>query len=376
MGNPLRLAIPVMTQYEGEIKAFLAAKKRLEEASAGTKLPLEVGVFLYYTDKAITPEVRVKQRANQRLYKLPIFHAQAPIYQHNSLAFAEEEAARFPDRASMLEATIEQAAWMRDLGPQTPFSEALSVETHPGVIVYPDFNPSDPTDTNRPSTYSIQDFLEKRDRLLEIMKARYAALKERGALEGVAFGIENCHAVVLEPDRWAGNKPRFNYTPFGDIASLRHMAGVSPENAEQGRYLVFDIAHQATARDAPDAFRRNDTPKNLAHLLNIYDVQTPEEFLRRFGDIPTKLGDANTIQLSNVTGLGVHLGATPELEKRWGKDGTFKGVLTRDEMRGAIEHARAHGIPLALELDYDIKKIPTNQFVEVDKFLASLYRDE
>jgi hypothetical protein len=64
----------------------------------------------------------------------------------------------------------------------------------------------------------------------------------------------------------------------------------------------------------------------------------------------------------------------PELQEKWGKDGTYEGALTPADLEFYLDFARNQQIPVVLEVDFDIAKIGDNKFIEADDFLQHVFQ--
>ena len=373
MTKPLTIGIPVMMSSASEIAALKAAKERIEAATANTDMPVQVGAFLYLTDREAKPENLAKALENQSVARLPIAHAQAPIYQRNSLAFAGEEAARFGGQ-SQLDSLIDHAAKMRDLSGQPNFtSSPLVVETHPGVVVFGHRNEPNPN----PATYSKDYFLENRDAIFETMRLRFSELSTKAYDRGMVFNVENGCVTTVEPDRWdvPENKPQFHYLPGNDIRSLERITGVTPQTRGRSGNLTFDIAHLASAQNIGNQMRENGADSEAATFLALYDCKNWAEYDAKLGDVREYFDEARVIHFSNTTGIGMKLHKTPEVEAKWGKDGGFSGLLSNQQLRETLSYAHGRGLPVMFELAYDFKTIPTKQFRDVDECLEFIQKD-
>jgi hypothetical protein len=341
MSTPVRIGIPVALHEEGEIQAFLEAKPRIERLTAAYGLPSDVGVFAYYTPRLIGPTQREQQLKNQERHKLPIFHAQTPIFGTSSLAY---------DGEGLLETTIDHVAQLCAMSN----SKNCSVDTHIGVVVNEHHTPL-------PEVYTPSEALTQRDAIFARAQQRFAQLTARAAQYGMSMLLENQITAQFAPGN--GNAtPQLHYLPFNDLASIERIAGTA---------ITCDVAHWAATRHAQAQFEHNGIEP--ATLFAISGVANWDEYHAANGTLYDLLARSQAIHLSNTAGIGVHLERTPELAKQWGDWGTNSGLLSAQELRESLVYGALNDVPVMIEVDYDIKRIAENKFTEADAFLTHLF---
>jgi hypothetical protein len=333
---------------EGEIKAFLNAQERIQALTQAYGIPSEVSAFAYYSPFLMKEERRPLQLANQRNYRLPIIHSQTPVQMENALSYSEQERIR-TGKQSILATTIEHVARLREYSPDVP----CSMDVHIGTIVAQGGSKSDAI----PSIYSPEEFMARREELYTTAKTTFAHLTALAKKHGMPLLLENVPAVVMYPDYHDG-EPRLQYLPFHSLAETLE---VSKNN------ITFDTAHWAAAKATQRQFTENGVDPALLFLTaGVHDWQ---EYSAALGTFEAYLSQAKAIHLSNTNGIGVKLNKHPELAKRWGDWGTDDGLLSKEQLRTCITHAQQQHIPVMLEVDYDIKRIPENCYKEADAFL-------
>ncbi len=358
----IQIGLPVMLHSEPEIKAFLNAKKRIEKYGENIEQPIEVGAFLYYTPRALSEENRSKQIINQERYQLPIVHAQAPIQLENCLAYTSEDEEKFK-RKSLLETTIEQTYEVRKHDPQK--SNPVHVDMHLGIIVVREGLQEH---AHLPCIYSLDEFLDKKDELLTKCIMRYDQLKALAQKRGLGTVIENSITAAFSPDHTLSKTPRMLYFPFNDLNSLNTISKGS---------ITFDTGHWAATRSARYQLENNHAYDDREFLFRMEDITSWKEYLTRNPSCQEYLNFFTKVfHVSNVTGLGVHLEKHPELQKQWGDAGTTDGLISRNEFQSITEYARANGRPLILEVEYDLKNIPQNEFKEADPLITDMLTQE
>jgi len=338
-----------MLHYEGEVKAFLNAKKRIEILGESQGVPMKVGAFLYYFPKAISDENVALQIVNQRKYKLPIIHAQTPIYGENCLAYDSDDI-RF-GRKGLLEKTIEQCATLRDVSGQT---ESFDVNAHPGILV-----DDSPENLTIPCVYPIAEFLEKRDKLFKKSTERFTQLTEFARRYGLGTVLENS-IPAFYARQFNDVAPKVHFLPFVDFPSIMQISGDN---------LTFDSAHWGSTRLAPEILERNQLINEREIVFKMHGISSWEEYLALHPDFPEYLEHTRALHLSNVDGIGVGLDYSSELARKWGKSGNNEGYIPISDFRKMINYTRERDVPVIIEVEYDVKNIPVNQFKEADDFL-------
>ncbi len=356
METPIKIGLPVMMHYEKEVQAFLAAKERIESGLANKLgLNFDVGVFLYFTANALNENNRKKQLENQKKYKLPILHCQTPIQREHSICIETKDAAK---NGCLLETAIEQCAELKNYD-RTNIQTA--VDTHTGIVVFDDYKPTD----DFPGVFSLKTFCQKKAELLKKSRNRFYDLAIKAMKYGLDFVLENSLPVVLELDRADANQaPRLHYLPFSDLKSLLDISDKS---------ITLDIAHLIGGQYAPTQFDANGVDKKT--LFETENVHNSEEYLAHHPQYTQYLAHAKILHLSNTQGIGVRLEKYPELEKKWGGWGTEGGLLDAKDLRKMFAYAHLNGLPVMIEVDYDIKKIPEKKFSEADDFIKFIFED-
>ena len=332
-----------MLHKEEEIISFLKAKKRIEAWGKEKGWDFTVGVFLYYIANGLSPKNRELQLENQKKYHLPLVHAQAPVLLENSLSYTGKD--------SLLEIAIEQCAKLRK---EDPLKMPLDIDVHVGVVVF-----DEEQIPKKPCIYTIDEFLEQKNTLLSQSATRFNQLRKKAAAHNLGLLVENARAVIFGMSH-VTQKPRMHFVPFNKLNTL---LSISSEG------LVLDIAHWAGGRFAPLQFKKNNSESEQEQLFAIEGITSWEEYLENNPDYEQYLAHTKVLHMSNATGIGVSLKEYPELEKKWGSTGTIQGLLKKKDLKSILEYASKKNIPIAIEVDYDIKNIPKNNFSEADDFL-------
>ena len=234
---PLELGLPVMLHKEQEeILPFLKAKDRIEALGESQGIPIKVSAFLYYFPKALSEGNRSLQIKNQRTYKLPIIHAQTPNYGENCLAYDSDEK-RF-EKEGLLETTITHCAVLRDISGQV---ESFDIDTHPGTVI-----DNHPLNLTIPCVYPLEEFLEKREVLLQKSTERFAQLSELAGRYGLGMALENSISVFFA-QQFNDLFPRIHFMPFVDFPSIMQISGGN---------LTFDSAHWGSTRLVQEVLER------------------------------------------------------------------------------------------------------------------------
>jgi tetratricopeptide (TPR) repeat protein len=353
-GKPLILGIPVMLHDKREISAFLTAKKRLEKWGADRDLPIQAGIFLYYFPKALSTENKEAQLVNQKRYRLPLINAQTPIHGINSLSYV------YSDRGQ-LEETIEHCARLKEHD-NGKINIDFTIDTHPGTLILPGL------EEELPGVYSLEEFLQKRGELYERTKNRFEKLNEYARRFGFSMVLEticpvNFQAKAEGPGKNPRDNPGLYYYGF---SNLENLVDISKGN------MTMDIAHWGYTQALKGIVQANGEEGNRIKdiVFQIEEVKSWSEYYQKHPQHP---GDyfkySKVFHLSNSKGIGVNLGRWPQEAEKWGDSGRYEGTVTREQFLEAINYARENRIPVILEPDYDIKRIPENQFKEADEFL-------
>ncbi len=359
MTKPLSVGLPVMLHYEAEIQAFLKGKERIESLGDELGFPISVGAFLFFMPKALKEENRSKQLENQAKYHLPIIHCQTPIMDENSLTFGGDESVRFPNKPGLLEIAIEQCARLRESNSTYP----VHIDIHVGAAVLRTTGQPNPN----PGVYSLDYFLEHRKELFEHAKTRFQLLDNHARKHGFEMVLENAYPAVIEADHaYEASKPKFLYLPFNQFNELMEIS--------RGK-LTLDVSHWGAGQNLPSRFQAPDSEKETREVLSLEEVQSWNEYSQKHPSFESYLPHTKAVHISNTTGIGCRLEKYPELEKRWGNTGGVEGGVSRGELKEIMIYARDRNIPVMVEVDYDIKNIPTNQFKEADKLLNYVLRD-
>lgn len=353
MAEALQLGIPVMLHKEAEINAFLDAKQRIEKL--GASVPVQVGVFLYFLERALTPVNIELGLANQQRYRLPIVHCQAPIKGPHSLVYTKSDAQRF-GRAGLLETTIDYCAALRE---SSSLDFPVAVDVHSGVYVFEDLTEDNPL----PSFFSVKAFKERRSELLEIAQARFQELSSRARSKGLGFVLENEIAVAMCPSPYSGNVPKLHFMPFTTRSAMNFIT-VSDAGSQ-----TFDTAHYGASRSLPGRLE-NGSPFQQT-VFELFECSSWEKYRERLGNFEDYLGAA-AFHISNTEGPGVYLEKFPDLEKVWGRDGTEDGTITKEEFRRVFANAQRKGKLCAVEVNYNVSNIPQNSYSEADSFLRAV----
>lgn len=359
MANKMVVGLPVMLQYEGEIEAFLKAKERIEGLGEKRDFPLDVNVFLFYNDRALSPENRDRQIRNQNRYHLPIVHSQTPIMNHNSLSYDDAESERFGGKQGFLETAIEQTAELVSLSSNKGYP--VKVDTHIGISVLPDLKEENP----EPGNYSVGYFCEHRQELLEKSRNRFRELDAKAKAKGLAMVLENAFPAVYHGRAYPRDSVGLVYLPLNQLGYLKHVS--------DGK-LNLDISHWGAATDVINKLEENGFDRELDILFHIEQVSSRGEYFGKILPFTSYLNFVKTLHLSNSTGIGSRL--SPELRGKWGDDGTVEGIVSQENMIYLMEFARDNKIPAMIEVDYDIKNIPTNHFIEADTFLKYAFPEK
>ena len=351
------IALPVMLHKKGEIEAFLSAKERIEAKYSSPRSKVEVGAFSYMLPFTLKEENKISQIENQKSYRLPLYHVQSPILNEHALTHDSGEEARFGVK-SRLEEALEHSAKLIDLSRAAPFN--LVFDTHAGVFVYPHLDEEHPV----PGVYSVPGFVKNRKRLFDQAAERFSKLKETGDSYGIEVVLENEPIVSVEPSRILSESgaPRIGFKPFADPEDLNTISSIH----------TFDSSHYAVARSVPSRFEINNlSPESL---FKVFNINSWEEYRNRICVAEDYQNGLRAIHLSNTEGVGIHLTDEEEISK-WGRDGTVEGELSQEELKSAVNLAASRGIPAVLEVDYNLKKIPDNKFIEADAFLDYVFKE-
>ncbi len=352
MTAPLHIGLPVALHNDGEIAAFQEARERIPALLRGYGIESTVSAFLFYTRPLLKPERRERQLENQARLRLPIIHAQTPVYSEDSLACDEQEQAAFGTH-SLLETTVEHTAALKALDPS---GIPCTVDTHAGVFVYDALEPAGPA----AGIYGAEEFSSRALELFMRVKSRFRSLKNLAQKGGLGMLLENAPPAVYMPDRRDG-VPRMHYLPFTQFGAWSILG--------DGGYTC-DIAHWAAAKHLPMQFKQNGIdPTTLFRSLLVQDW---DQYDAVIGDLQSFTRRAKAIHMSNTNGIGVHLENLPEIAQQWGDWGVNDGLLSRETLRTCLLDAQAKGVPVMIEVDYDVKNIPRNKYAEADSFLTHI----
>lgn len=364
MEKPLRMGLPLMLQYESEIKAFLQAKERIgTQLSAELGMPLETYAFLVFLNRSsLKEENRLKQLQNQKIYRLPIIHAETPIQHKESVGIPTVEAIKIGSR---LETTIEQVGRLKSYDSSGVIT---TVDTHTGIIVTPDTDVPLP----HPGIYSVSDFVASKGRILEQTIQRWIDIEQKAKLEGVDMVLENALSAAFSGDlsQHVGDPqktPRLFYLPFCNLPDHLWIAGGKKKT-------TFDCAHWAAARHLPQQFMDNQV--NPASLFAMEGISDWDKYYEINPDYSAYLKAASVLHFSNCNGIGfTALEKYPDLARKWSpsRGNANEGLIARADLRAMIEYAHQNDMPVIIEVNYDIKNIPENKFVEADNFLRYVF---
>lgn len=348
----IKVALPVMLQYEKEIQAFQEAKPRIENLLETKGYKAEVGAFLYMNRNCMKPESKKAQIKNQSKYKLPLFHAQLPIGYDYSLV---------PNISGQKPFSY---ATKRNLNSATRFATTLlshsssdftpSLDVHTGVFAFPESN-----DHNfHAGAFSIEGYISYQTLIENAAIYRFKELQKLSKKEGIELLLENEPLSNVEDSLAHKNEgPQLIFKPFGNPEIITKISG---------RYTTFDANHFAATLNVPERFKLNNI--DSTSFFNIFGISSWRDYTQKFCNVNSYLNESTkAIHLSNTQGIGVRLEG--EDKTKWGADGTSEGTLTKGQLRSFFNFGAKHNIPIALEVDYDIKNIPKNKFSEADSFL-------
>jgi len=363
MTKPLYVGLPLMLHSEPEVIAFRNAQKRIQALGDELGQPIQVGAFLFLLPRALTDENRTKQLENQRKYNIPIIHAQATFQLRHNLVYSREQDTSLVGGRDLLEIALDQVSQLRRGSAQDQLSLPFHLDYNIGAFVSPEV----PAERKVQYVYTLQEFLAQREELYQRAKNRFSELQALAKDEGLEVAVENAINAVFAPHPALGGTPQMYYHPFN---GLKPLVDVSNGN------LVFDSAHWIASRSAVVSFERNGATREREILFQTEGVNSWEQYLENNPNFDRYLPFARVLHMSNATGLGVFLEKYPQDKARWGDGGEVEGLIPRKDLRTMASHAIEQGKPVIIEVDYDIKEIPKNEFSEADKFLRYVLQDD
>ncbi len=352
----LNIGLPVMLHDEKEIMAFLKAKRRIEEFGLKSGTEINVGVFLYYFPKVLTEEKRNLQIINQKKYKLPIIHSQTPIRDENSLIYSSENILK-SENESLLEQTIYQCIKLKEYDISNNLDN-FYIDTHIGLCI------SDKLANKVPAIISLKKFINNKENYLNRVKERFESLDnliKKNGLGGMV--LENSPSISYEIDKnsnYQRNIPIPYFFPFSDINSLSEISK---------NKITLDISHLSASRNAIKYLDNNKAKREKEILFSMEGVNSIKEYNLKHPIYGDYLPYLKAIHMSNRVGIGTHLNGFPEYINKWGNEGMIKGEINKLTLRKLFKYAQEKSIPIIIEVDYDIKKIPENNYNEADDLL-------
>lgn len=353
MAKALYVGLPVMLHSEPEIQAFLRAKERIEAYGETVGQPLNVGAFLFLLPFTLKDENREKAINNQSKYQVPILHAQATFQLKHNLVFSKKQDLSITGEKDLLEIVIEQTS---ELKKSDPSKSPVDLDFNVGAYVCRQIPEQKPV----PFIYYPDEFLSQKEELFQRSISRFSELKDLAGQNGLGAGLENAITNVFVPHpHLKGLPPRMYAHPFNDLVSLRRISGDS---------IILDLAHWAATRSAPDLFEKNGAHNEKETLFKVEGISSWEEYRERNPDLWSFIPYTRVFHISNATGLGVYLEG--EYLEKWGDVGSIEGLIPREDFHKVVSHARDANKPLIIEVDYDIKNIPQNDYKEADPMLS------
>jgi len=362
MTKPLQLTIPVMLHSDSEPERFLEAKDRLERLGDSYRVPIEVGVFLpYMPGSSRKSEAFEKQLANQRKYRLPIRLAETGIQRNNSLAYDSSDPTYDRKFLSQLTEVIDQVARLRDLDP-SPRRE-LVVAPHVGILAVP----MEEGDFSKPGIYSVEDFVNLKDRLYTAAKRNFDNLSRQAAEKGLVLAIENAYPMAWEnASFWQTGERQGTFGPtyqaFNDLRSLLDLSNGN---------LVLDLAHLVSISDLPNQFARsqNHFPDEMFKVMGI---DSWDSFLLAVGKKEDYFPSTRALHISQADGVGVRVSKDSTDAMVWGGAKRLPPLISNAEHAEVLRKAMERDLPVNIEEDYSFN--PLN-FLEADAFLEPILQE-
>lgn len=351
MNPSLTIGLPVMLHKESEIQAFLAAKERIEEYGRNIGRPLNVGAFLFFIPPAMKPENLDKQLENQSRYRVPIVHAQSTFQSRHCLAYGAAQDQETQGR-DLVDLVVNQTAALHSLDDSTfPVYVSVNVGLY---LSRTTFNPSSPV------VYTLGEFSSIKEEVLRRTTQRFSDLEKLAREKNIRVAIENGVTTLFAPHiKLADKTPTLFVQPFNSLPSLLSISG---------NQLVFDTAHWAGTRSAPEFFERNKAYEDRTMLFMIEGIQSWNEYLEHHPLFEKYLPHSKAIHIGNATGMGISL--EEDSVRKWGKVGVSpKGIVSRKEFNRISDFAQNHQCPLIIEVEYDIPNIPSRKYREADEMI-------
>lgn len=350
MAKKLKIGLPVMLHSEPEVQAFLRAKDRIEAYGDVIGQPLDVGAFLFFIPPALKDENMAKQLENQSKYRLPIVHAQSTFQSKHCLSFSAEQDSE-SQGIDLMDVVVKQVAALRTYDPLR-----LPVDVSVNVGLYLSRRKIEP---KSPVIYTPEEFPAYREKLFRKSVARFSQLEELARSYDLGVAVENgVTAIFAHHVKLTDKIPSMFVHPFNDLASL-----VAISNGK----LVLDLAHLAGTRCASEFFEKNRVYEDREVLFKMEGITSWDEYLERNPGFESYLPYSRVLHMSNATGLGVYLEG--EFLEKWGNVGTIEGIVPREDFHKIVSHAKENNKPVIIEVEYDVKNIPQNNYKEADALL-------
>jgi hypothetical protein len=355
MAKSLSVGLPVMLHSEPEVQAFLRAKDRIEAYGDMIGQTMQVGAFLFFLPFALKDENREKQITNQSRYQIPILHAQASFQLKHNLVYSKDQDLSLNGGKDLLEIAIDQTA---ELKKHDPSKFPVDVDFNVGAYLCRQIPEQKPV----PFIYSLDEFLSQKEELFQRSVSRFSELRQLAEQNGLGVGLENAITNVFVPHpHLKGEPPRMYTHPFNDIYSMRRISGES---------IILDMAHWAAGRSAPELFEKNGAHEERELLFKMEGISSWDEYRERNPDLDSYIPHSMVFHISNSTGLGVYLDKYPDLQEKWGDVGTIEGLVPRSDFHKIAQSAREDNKPVIIEVEYDVKNIPQNNYKEADPMLS------
>lgn len=363
--NKLQLVLPVVLNNESEPKAFLEAKRRIEELAGKYDVPVEVGAFLAFMPGfARNPANFEKQKENQIRFRLPIRLVETGVQGNNSLAYGPEDPTYNPEIPNQLESTIRHAAQLRDL--DTTASGKLVVAPHVGVQTVERYKKGvggiERRDFSRLGVYPPEDFQEQEDEIYARAKKTFDRLETIGNGLGLELAIENVPPIEVKFNHLKLQGLHYHLLPFNGLKTLR--------NLSNGK-LVLDASHLAIANNTPRQIIENKAILGRRALFGMMHITNWDEYVQAISRTEEYLPNLRAIHISQASGMGFDLPEGEEFDI-WGGKGTGNGLLTNAYIHSLFDFARVNNLPVSIEEVLDTKNLT---YREVDKFLEPIFRD-